>query len=123
MSWFWICGNTVRSTSIIVTNGCLRNVLSGKAYAKALFCLKRVCEALERLLLDCFFQEENLELNPGSLPNLIESCDSEHLDRTLADSSTTAIIQKYLEYQERVRNGHLGKTAMFCCSWIQICCG
>lgn len=29
----------------LVTNGCLQNVLSGKAYGKALFC----CEALERL--------------------------------------------------------------------------
>lgn len=101
----------------LVTNGCLRHVLSGKAYAKALFCLKTVCEALERLLFDCFIQEENLEINPESLLNLIESCDCEHLDRALADSSTSAIIQKYLEYQERVRNGHLGKTAMF---WLSV---
>ena len=34
----------------MVTSGCLPGVLSGKKYAKALFCLYAVSEALERLL-------------------------------------------------------------------------
>ena len=33
----------------LVTTGSLKGVLSGKGYAKSLFCLKTVCEAMERL--------------------------------------------------------------------------
>lgn len=40
----------------LVTGGCLKSVLSVKAYAMALFCLKTVCEALERLLLEVFIE-------------------------------------------------------------------
>ena len=36
----------------LVTSGYLKSVLNGKAYNKALFCLKTVCEALERLLME-----------------------------------------------------------------------
>jgi hypothetical protein len=35
----------------LVTSGCLKSVLRGKAYSKALFYLKTVCVALEWLLL------------------------------------------------------------------------
>ena len=35
----------------LMTSGCLKNVLSGKAYAKALFNLKATVEALERFIL------------------------------------------------------------------------
>lgn len=41
----------------LVTSGCLKSVLSGKAYSKALFCLKTVCEAMERLMMEQFIQE------------------------------------------------------------------
>ena len=45
----------------LVTGGCLKNVLKGKAYSKPkpLFCLKAVCEAKERLLMDRFIEEEH----------------------------------------------------------------
>ena len=36
----------------LVTSGCLQNVLRGKAYAKALFCLQTVTESMERLLIN-----------------------------------------------------------------------
>ena len=36
----------------LVTSGYLVGVLSGKCYAKALFCLKTVTEAMERLLIE-----------------------------------------------------------------------
>ena len=42
----------------LVTSGCLCGVLNGKAYSKSLFCLKTVCEAMERLLLERFMEEE-----------------------------------------------------------------
>ena len=38
----------------LVTSGCLQCVLSGKNYAKSLYCLKAVSEGLERLLLTAF---------------------------------------------------------------------
>ena len=47
--------------SQLVTSGCLKSVLSGKAYSKALFCLKTVCEALERLLMEQFIREESIK--------------------------------------------------------------
>ena len=40
----------------LVTSGSMKGVLTGKAYAKALFCLKAVCEAMERLLIERFLQ-------------------------------------------------------------------
>ena len=50
----------------LVTSGCLRSVLTGKAYAKALFCLKAVSEAMERLLIKRFVEERNVEVsNPA----------------------------------------------------------
>ena len=36
----------------LITSGCLKSVLKGKAYAKALFCIKTVSEAMERLLME-----------------------------------------------------------------------
>ena len=101
----------------LVTSGCLTSVLSGKAYSKALFCLKAVCEALERLLLEVFIENMNIQISFTALLNLITSCNREHLTLTLQDASTLNIIQQYLEYQDKVRKGHLGKTAAF---WLSV---
>ena len=46
----------------LVTSGCLGSVLKGKAYAKALFCLKTVTEVMERLLMERFVEEENVKV-------------------------------------------------------------
>ena len=43
----------------LVTSGCLKSVLSCKAHSKAFFCLKTVCEALERLLMEQFIRQES----------------------------------------------------------------
>ena len=37
--------------SKLATSGCLKGILNGKAYAKAMFAFKSVCEALQRLLI------------------------------------------------------------------------
>ena len=42
----------------LVTGGCLPSVLKGKAYAKGLFCVKTVVEAMERLLMEKFLEED-----------------------------------------------------------------
>lgn len=104
--------------SQLVTTGCLRGVLNGKAYAKSLFCIKTVCEAMERLLIDRFAEEENAELNPKALLELLDSCDQEHLNEALNEESTVIIIRNYQAYEEKVRQGELGKTAAFWMSFI-----
>ena len=54
-----LCGHKMLGTGYqeilieaqLVTSGCLKGAINGKAYAKSLFCLKTVCEAMERLLM------------------------------------------------------------------------
>ena len=102
----------------LVTTGCLSSVLKGKAYAKALFCLKTVSEAMQRLLFERFAEEENVEVhNPVALLNLVQTCNRQNLDLVLQDPSTLTILERYASYENQVRNGHLGKTATF---WLSV---
>ena len=73
---------------------------------------------MERLLIERFLEEQNLEVsNPVALFNLVQTCSRDNLDLALKDPSTLVILQKYMTYEELVRNGHLGKTATF---WISV---
>lgn len=73
----------------LVTSGSLKGVLSGKAYNRSLFCLKTVCEAVKRLLIEQFAQEKNITMkDPATLLNMTQSCHRENLDEALTDSST-----------------------------------
>ncbi|XP_049337187.1 uncharacterized protein LOC111196954 [Astyanax mexicanus] len=101
----------------LATSGCLKNILSGKAYAKALFGLKVVTEALERLLINVFLEEENLAIPQETLTNLVHCCSRENLDAALKDHSLLKMIHQYIGYQQKVREGHLGKTSMF---WLSV---
>ena len=104
----------------LVTTGCLNSVLKGKAYAKALFCLKTVSEAMQRLLFERFAEEEDVEANsPVPLLNLVQNWNRENLDLVSQDPATLTILEKYTTYEDRVRNGHLGKTATFWMSVIE----
>ncbi|KAG1682931.1 hypothetical protein GQR58_010461 [Nymphon striatum] len=59
----------------LVTSGCLKSVLKRKAYAKDLFSLKTVSEAMERLLIECFSEEEDINVtNPVALLNAAQNC-------------------------------------------------
>ena len=82
----------------LVTSGTLVSVLSGKAYSKALFNLKAVVEALELLLFEVFAKENDIEIRPEALLNLINACSSsscrEQLDKALQDESVTRIPNK-----------------------------
>ena len=89
----------------LITSGCLVSVLKGKAYAKALFCLKTVSEAMERLLVERFIEEEKVEVTKTkALFNLIQTCSRESLELPLKDLSTLAILNKYLAYEDKVRD-------------------
>ena len=68
----------------LVTSGCLGSVLRGKAYPKALYCLKTVIEAMERLLIERFVEEEKVELtNSNALLDLVQTCSHETLNNAL----------------------------------------
>ena len=93
-------------------------MLKGKAYAKALFCLKTVSEAIQRLLFERFAEEGDVEVfNPMALLNLVQICNRENLDLALQDHSTLTILERHASYEDRVRNGHLGKKARF---WLSV---
>ena len=96
----------------LVANGCIKNV---KEFAKVLFNLKAVNEALEHLLLEVFCEEENVGIHPTCLLTLIGSYNGSNLDSALTDQSTTELIQGYLEFYNPVRNGYLGKASK---SWL-----
>ena len=102
----------------LVTKSYTKNVLNGNAFAKALFSLKAVNEVLEPLLLEVFCEEENVEIHLTCLLTLIDSYNSNNLDAALHDQSTIELIQRYLEFQNHVRNGHLPKTDKFWSSFI-----
>ena len=84
----------------------------------ARFSLKAVNDALERLLLEVFCEDENGEVHPKCLLTLIDSCNRSNLDIALNDQSTIELIQRYLEFQNRVRNGHQGKIGKFWLSFM-----
>ncbi|KAG1666825.1 PIN2/TERF1-interacting telomerase inhibitor 1 [Nymphon striatum] len=76
----------------LVTSGCLKSVLKRKVYAKDLFSLKTVSEAMERLLIECFSEEEDINVtNPVALLNAAQNCSRESLDHALHDPSTAHI--------------------------------
>ena len=102
----------------LVTSGCLVSVLKGKAYAKAQFCLKTVSEAMERLLFERFIEDQNVDVsNPIALLSLVQNCNRTTLNLALHDPSTLTILEKYEAYEDKVHNGHLGKTAKF---WLSV---
>ena len=91
-------------------------MLTGKAYAKAF--LKAVSEAMEQLLIARFVEEQNVEVSsPVALFNLVQTCSDDNLDLAMKEPSTLVILQKYLAYEEQVRNGNLSKTATF---WLSV---
>ena len=83
----------------LVTSGTLVSVLSRKAYLKDLLNMKAVVETLERLLLEIFAKENNIEMRPEALLNLINACSfsscREELDKALQDKSANHITNKY----------------------------
>ena len=82
----------------LVTSGCLKSVLSGKAYAKALFFLNVAVEALDRLLIEVFCEEHpHHQIAPEALFEIINNCNRENLNKVIADESTMNMIHAYQE--------------------------
>lgn len=87
----------------LVTSASLKGVLSGKNWALAILCLRMITEAAERLLIEVFIEEEGVDISTLALFNLIEETNREHLDAVLNDEPTKAVIQAYLNFQEKGR--------------------
>ena len=81
----------------LAEKGCLKHVLSGKAFAKAIFYLKATVEALEQLLFDVFVEQTNTEIHPQALLDMILTCNRESAD--LNDESINRLIQVYAEFK------------------------
>ena len=65
-----------------------RGFFWGEAYAKAMFCLKTVTEAMERLPIERFVEDENADIiNSTAILNLVQSCNRENLQLTLQEKN------------------------------------
>ena len=106
--------------SALVTSGCLRGVLTGKAYAKAMYCLKATSEAMERLLLQQFIEETHTDISDiSAIITLLQSCDRENLRKATVDPMINDFLEGYFDFQAQVQGGRLGKTAAFWLSFIK----
>ena len=66
-----------------------------------------------------FVEDELVKLDdPGTILNLVRSCDREHLNQALNDTTTLCIIRQCKEYEDKVCQGFLEKVAVFWMSFI-----
>lgn len=71
--------------------------------------------------MEQFFAKENTSITIYmTFLNIGLYCNQENSNKTLKDSSTLTLKEKYCAFEERVRKGHLGKTAVFWMSYIVI---
>ena len=98
----------------LVTSGSLNSVLKGKAYNKALFCLKAVIEGLERLLIEQYIKENGEMEDTSALQCLVHSLDHDKLKDAELDQDTIALVTKYHAFQESVGGGG-GLSGKDCC--------
>ena len=60
-------------TTGLAEKRCLKNILSGKGFAKATFNLKATVKALDRLLIDVFVEQRNTEIHPQAPLEVIQA--------------------------------------------------
>ena len=72
---------------------------------------------MERLLIEPFIQDENIEnYKPEAILSLIIFFTRENLQLALKDKSTLDLIKKFKKYQDTVYTGNLGKSRKYRCS-------
>ena len=84
----------------LAEKGCLKHILSRKAFAKAIFWLKATVKALDRHLFIVFVEQTNTEIRPQALLDTILTCNRQSVDNALNDESTNRLIQVYAKFQE-----------------------
>ena len=70
------------------------------------------------MLFEIFIEENDVEICPEALLNLIQESTRQKLNVAVREESTNKLIQLYQEFQGKVRNGHLRKTAKFWVSFM-----
>ena len=110
----------------LISSGSLQGVLSGKNYSRATRCHKVLVEALHRLLMNEFKEtNEGRQICDGLkshhekyLGHQLQNPNKEVLEALMDDVIVNAFVEKYLEFCDSVRNGVLGKTAVFWLSYM-----
>ena len=105
----------------ICASGSIEQVLSGKHYNRSMRVHKLTLEAVERMLFAEFESRVLSDVNQtcqtalSGVKKLAESPGHDNLIELFGDGDFVQLYQKYLEFKDNVRQGHLGKTAQF---WI-----
>ena len=81
----------------LTPGGSIGNVLQRKAYIKALFCLKTICEDMGKTLF--------------ALQQLLQNCCQEIFSKAMEDLEIRYVIKKYVLFENKVWSGSYGKTA------------
>ena len=104
--------------NLVVTSGCLPGILSGKKYAKALFCLYAVSEIRERLLFQAYV-EHAAQKSPvktaepwllEALVQLISMHAREHLLMAVQDDDLKEIVTDFLTFESYDADGIMRPT-------------
>ena len=116
----------------LVTSGCLPGILSGKKYAKALFCLDAVNETLERQLFHAYVEQVTQEFpvkfaelwSIEALVQLISMHGRVHLLIVVQNNDLKEIVRDFLTFKSSVPDGTLwltmpGKSSCSSMPWKQ----
>ena len=79
--------------AVLTEKSWLNNILSRKAFAKAMFNMKATVEALDRFLIDVFVEQTNTEIHPQALLDVIQAYNRNNIDAAYKDESTNLLIQ------------------------------
>ena len=109
----------------VCASGSLDKVMSGKHFNRALRVHKVMLEALERLLIQKFEQSlletERLSQNTVDLlVTLSKKPSHDTLQEMKENEAFCAFFTCYQQFKQSVRDGHLGKTAQFWLSYMDI---
>ncbi|KAK3106630.1 hypothetical protein FSP39_024006 [Pinctada imbricata] len=107
----------------ICASGSVERVLLGKHYNRALRVHRIILEALERLLIKRYIEQEETDIS-NDFRVLLEDLASSPCKENLLKVETSATCQdhfdQYSKYRDSVREGALGKTAQFWISYMDI---
>ena len=109
----------------ICASGSLKKVMSGKRYNRALRVHKLMLESLEHLLFQVFEnQESSMEglsaSTRSAVRDLSKAPNAEMFKNVVSLEDLQQLYQRYCSFQESIRNGSLGKTAVFWINYMDI---
>jgi hypothetical protein len=102
----------------LCASGSINQVMSGKHYNRAMRVHQRMLDALERLMLETFFEKKSVEFNAQDLIDLASNPSNEFVLKAQENACNIQVCRQFNEYKEEIRCGLHGKTAQF---WLQYC--